>query len=44
MRVGALRSDPHAIDKIKNGKEALLPVGDFRFDVKFLMLEMVAQK
>ena len=41
MRVGALRSDPHAIDKIKNGKEALLPVGDFSgFDVKFLMLEI----
>lgn len=45
MRVGALRSDPHAIDKIKNGEEALLPVGDFSgLDVKFLMLEIRLRK
>ncbi len=41
MRVGALRNDPEAVSKIKNGSEGLRPVGHFRdFNIKFLMLEI----
>lgn len=41
MRIGALRDDPDAVKKIKNGSEGLLPVGDFSdFKTKFLMLEI----
>ena len=41
MRVGALRDDPEAVNKIKNGSEGLRPVGHFSdFNIKFLMLEV----
>ena len=41
MRVGALRDDPEAVKKIKNGSEGLRPVGPFSdFNIKFLMLEI----
>ena len=41
MRVGALRNDPNAGDKIKSGSEGLRPVGHFSdFNIKFLMLEI----
>ena len=41
MRVGALRNDPEAVNKIKNGSEGLRPVGPFSdFNIKFLMLEI----
>ena len=41
MRVGALRDDPEAANKIKNGSERLRPVGSFNdFNIKFLMLEI----
>ena len=41
MRVGALRDDPEAEKKIKNGSEGLRPVGPFNdFNIKFLMLEI----
>ena len=41
MRVGALRNDPGAVNKIKNGSEGLRPVGHFSdFNIKFLMLEV----
>ena len=41
MRVGALRDDPEAVKKIKNGSEGLRPVGPFSdFNMKFLMLEI----
>ncbi|RKU30367.1 hypothetical protein C6499_06555 [Candidatus Poribacteria bacterium] len=41
MRVGALRGDPEAVKKIKNGSEGLRPVGHFSdFNIKFLMLEI----
>ncbi len=42
MRVGALRDDPEAVNKIRNGSEALRSVNrDFStFNIKFLMLEI----
>ena len=41
MRVAALRNDPEAVNKIKNGSEGLRPVGPFsNFNIKFLMLEI----
>ena len=41
MRVGALRDDPEAVNKIKNGSEGLSPIGHFNgFNIKFLMLEI----
>lgn len=41
MKVGVLRDDPNAGDKIKNGSEGLRPVGQFSdFNIKFLMLEI----
>ena len=41
MRIGAVRDDPEAVNKIKNGSEGLLPVANFSdFNTKFLMLEI----
>lgn len=41
MRVGALRDNPEAVNKIKNGSERLRAVKNFgAFDIKFLMLEI----
>lgn len=42
MRVGALRKDPEAVKKIKNGSERLRPVGHYfsDFNIRFLMLEI----
>ncbi len=41
MKVGALRDDSEAVNKIKNGNEGLSPVGNFSdFNIKFLMLEI----
>ena len=41
MRVGVLRDDPQAVNKIKNESEGLRPVGPFSdLNIKFLMLEI----
>ena len=41
MKAGALRDDPEAVNKIKNGSEGLHPVGHFSdLNIKFLMLEI----
>ncbi len=41
MKVAALRDDPEAVKKIKNGSEGLRRVGPFSdFNIKFLMLEI----
>lgn len=41
MRVGALRNDPEAVNKIRNGSEGLRRVGHFSdFNIRFLMLEI----